>query len=182
MAGPIQVIAPGLLGYFQVKSQGRNPNDLLEAVQPSLEMRDWYFQARTIGEREYFNGTLPTTNVLVTANTGTTQPFIVGTANAVVSPGQLIYVDFMTADVQITTAADTIKGALAMSNQNGQNVVQLGPEVADVVTGHQRIWTCRADRGFWMHSGDKFLLQVLDITSVGGLTVALKFRGTVIPI
>lgn len=42
---PIQLFPPGLLGFFQIKNEGRNPASLINQVQPVLEARDWYFQA-----------------------------------------------------------------------------------------------------------------------------------------
>lgn len=46
MAGPVQVIPPGLLSFFQLKTMGRNPSDLVESIQPNLDMRDWYFASK----------------------------------------------------------------------------------------------------------------------------------------
>lgn len=48
MGGPVQVIPPGLLGFLQLKQQGRNPAELLESLYPVLELTDWYLQARTL--------------------------------------------------------------------------------------------------------------------------------------
>lgn len=45
MSRPIQVIPAGLLGFFNLKNNGQNPVELLEVVQPQLDMRDWYFQS-----------------------------------------------------------------------------------------------------------------------------------------
>lgn len=42
MSGPIQLIPPGLLGLFQLKTMGRNPSELGEQVIPTLEMFKWY--------------------------------------------------------------------------------------------------------------------------------------------
>lgn len=47
MSGSIQVIAPGLLGFLQIKSAGQNPSGLLDDIRPTVEMRDWLFEART---------------------------------------------------------------------------------------------------------------------------------------
>lgn len=43
--GPIQLIPPGLLGLFQLKQMGRNPDQLGEVVLPTVEILDWYRQA-----------------------------------------------------------------------------------------------------------------------------------------
>jgi len=41
----IQVIPPGLLGYFNIKRNGINPDTLVGQYSPSIEMRDWLFHA-----------------------------------------------------------------------------------------------------------------------------------------
>lgn len=43
---PIQLIPPGLLGLFQLKQEGRGIVELPDVLQGTLELRDWYFQAR----------------------------------------------------------------------------------------------------------------------------------------
>lgn len=45
MGKPIQIIPEGLLGMFQIKNAGRNPQELIETIQPSLEMLDWYMSS-----------------------------------------------------------------------------------------------------------------------------------------
>lgn len=45
MPGQIQVIPPGLLGFFNIKRDGINPSQLLDQISPSLEMFRWYMQA-----------------------------------------------------------------------------------------------------------------------------------------
>lgn len=41
MSGPVQLIPPGLLSFFGVKTLGRNPDQLIDNYQPSVEMLDW---------------------------------------------------------------------------------------------------------------------------------------------
>lgn len=43
--GPIQVIPPGLLGFLQLKTSGKNPEFLDDTISPTLDVTDWYFQA-----------------------------------------------------------------------------------------------------------------------------------------
>lgn len=45
MGKPIQIIPEGLLGMFQIKNAGKNPQELFETIQPSLEMLDWYMSS-----------------------------------------------------------------------------------------------------------------------------------------
>lgn len=44
MSRPIQTIPFGLLGYLQLKNAGQNPAELVDTVQPVLEMREWYYE------------------------------------------------------------------------------------------------------------------------------------------
>lgn len=46
MSRPIQVIPPGLLGFLQLKNSGKSPVEFPEVLQPVIELRDWYFEAR----------------------------------------------------------------------------------------------------------------------------------------
>lgn len=46
--GPIQVIPPGLLGFLQLKSSGRNPTQISEELRGVLDLTSWYYQARVI--------------------------------------------------------------------------------------------------------------------------------------
>lgn len=57
-SGPLQIFPPGLLGFFQIKNDGRNPNVLLEALQPTLDLTEWYLWAAF--ERHTGTGALST--------------------------------------------------------------------------------------------------------------------------
>lgn len=46
--GPVQVFAEGLLGFLQLKNQGRNPHNLSYDLQPHLDIRDWMFSTREV--------------------------------------------------------------------------------------------------------------------------------------
>lgn len=43
-SGPIQVSPSGLLGFLNLKNSGRNPDVLNESVQPTMDLREWYFE------------------------------------------------------------------------------------------------------------------------------------------
>ena len=73
MAGLVQVVPPGLLSLFGVKTSGRNPDELGSQLGPSVEMLKWYLLAESkwmdFGTRvpaAGFNGT--TLNGIVPAN------------------------------------------------------------------------------------------------------------------
>jgi len=123
-------------------------------------------------------GSAPATPVVTTGTGAGIQAFNIGGVNQVVPNGQAWYIDMMSASVAITTAADTIVMSLCISNNLGQNTLQVGPPSSDVITARARVAICRSDRGFWMHPGDKFLLMIHDILSVGGYSPTLRFRAT----
>lgn len=71
MAGPIQLIPAGLLAYFDLKNAGRNPGELVESLQPTLSMFDWYMLNKR--EQLQFNHV----NLVGPALTGSFELFIV---------------------------------------------------------------------------------------------------------
>lgn len=46
MSGPVQLIPPGLLSFFGVKTLGRNPGELVDNYQPSVEMLEWMMSSQ----------------------------------------------------------------------------------------------------------------------------------------
>lgn len=44
-SGPIQLQPRGLLAFLQLKNQGRNPANLVDSIQPTFDILDWYQQA-----------------------------------------------------------------------------------------------------------------------------------------
>lgn len=171
---PIGLIPTGLLGFLQLKQLGRLPDGLMDSVQPSLDMRDWYFQSR----RETaltFNGTIPsnTTSAVgeVTFSAGGT---------VVVPAGEYWYVESMTVPAIISAAADTIRYAPDYMPASGINDrVQVGPDVSDVVSATVVRNVCaKADRGFWMIPGDTPSAHVFDIKTAGTVSLFLTMRFT----
>lgn len=49
-SGPIQTFAPGFLELLQLKNRGRNPAVLLDSVQPTIDMLQFYLQAQITSE------------------------------------------------------------------------------------------------------------------------------------
>lgn len=45
MSGPVQLIPPGFLGFMQLKNSGRLPSELVDQINPTFSMLDWYMQA-----------------------------------------------------------------------------------------------------------------------------------------
>jgi hypothetical protein len=48
MAGPIQIIPRGLLGFLNLKAQGSNPSQLIETVQPTYDIAPQYRESQAV--------------------------------------------------------------------------------------------------------------------------------------
>lgn len=44
MSGPIQTLPAGFLSLLQLKNMGVNPSQLIDSVQPSFDMMEWYLR------------------------------------------------------------------------------------------------------------------------------------------
>lgn len=142
--GPLQLIPPGLLGFLNLKSNGDNPHSLLAEYRPTLEMRDWMFQAK----QEDINGT---GLVLVTGNLGTRTAFAVPLQ---VPQGEWWYVHSAMASSAGLPAADLIAGAIGWVVGNPGNFANhiVGP-VETVAGAANKVELFRSDRGFFMPPG-----------------------------
>lgn len=178
--GPIQVIPPGLVGLLQLKQFGRLPDQLQGSVQPVLEMRDWYFQARRQGELSLW-GVVPQTAALVTASGAAVFEFSANIAGGAQVPlGQTWYVEQCAVNAALV-AADNVRFTIVTHDSTGHNVVQVAPDYQDTTTARARLATVHADRGFWLGPGDTISLQTLDIVSVPGIAFFLHVKATVLP-
>lgn len=177
--GPIQLIPPGLLGLLQLKQAGRNPSDLLETVQAVIEMRDWYFQSRTVDATTLIGGN-PSINITVPGN------FAFTTNPALVPNGQWWYVTDFTVDALIATAADSIRLAACWMPNNALAPVQrylLGPDANDIVSARaNRHVMAKADHGIWLPPGSSLGVEVFDVLTAGNITVTAHVRAVVLPI
>lgn len=112
----VQVLPPGLLGYLQLKNLGQNPRSLIDAYQPTIDLRDWLLQAnyRTLDRTVL----LPNNTVGIN---GTTVPIIVPDTEwwfvheAYLQTATLIATDTAAAGIGFTlpAAAPTFLGMLA---------------------------------------------------------------------
>lgn len=170
MAGPIQTIAPGLLGLLQLKQTGKNPETLAEIVAPVIEMRDWYMQARNLDDISLLPGVTLSVNV-PTAGKGN-----YGYANAVVPNGQIWWVThyWIVADL---LAAETIRLAPCLLRANGNLVGLSCNDVNDVVTARVRGIVTTAIN-FWAKPGDQFGVRVFDSLTAANIAVAAGIRAT----
>jgi hypothetical protein len=179
--GPIQVIPPGLVGYLNLKQFGRLPDVLSSTVDPSLEMRDWYFQANVLYTVQLCGAT-PITPNFVTAGVDFFR-FQVGGVDFAVPKGQAWYVDLASADAALAAAGDTMQACLVKQDASKTSILQLGPVQPDVVSARAgRLLTVRSDRAFWMFPGEFFGIQLMDQVFVTNTFFSLSVRATLLPI
>lgn len=133
MSGPIQIIPPGLLGYFQLKNRGRNPTDMPETLFPMMDLLEWYLHAN--GEQ------LATLSFSIPATGSDSQPF--AGLGGIVPNGEWWYVHYMCAFSAPLLAADTVEKlqcAVIVSDPSPQTIL-LGQASNQTMTGaNKRQW------------------------------------------
>lgn len=176
--GPINLIAPGLLGLLQLKQFGKNPDELAGVVQGTIELRDWYMQARIEDEVSLFGSTPQ--KLLATASPGL-GIFTAGGVNCTVPNNQAWYVYQLNVAANLL-AAETIRFAPALQRAPTGQQFQIGPDVADVVTVRARTISAEILAPFWVRQGDTFGVLTFDDLTAANITVSLFLRAVRIPI
>lgn len=167
MAGPIQVIPPGLLGFFQLKTGGRNPTDMSETLQPVLECFDWYMQARG---GDYTND-VGVPNRLCNA---------IGTFGYTNNPiqvpdGEIWWIlEYSTRTATLAAAeAITLCPAYLRPLVGTQSLYKLGVSTS---AGPGQFCTSYADKQFFLPSGSELGFAVEAIATVGTINVIGSLR------
>lgn len=182
MAGQVQVVPQSLLGFLQIKSQGENPNRLLTDITPTVDLTEWWRQARIEDTPSLFPGGEPQ----IVRNTPSA--FIQlqsGGVGCVVPPGQWWYVDQLMILIAFGAAADyaRFQGAVNTFSAGAPNQwYSVTPEFNDVVTARVRVaQTPPMLRGFWAPPGTQFGVTVFDAATAGNLTFAMNIRAVRLP-
>lgn len=173
MSGPVQVFPPGLLGFLQLKNAGNNPSDLSNQISTVIDARDWYFQARMLDALNLFGAT-----GAVNVNAAGLVQFPVFTAPQT----SWLFVDNFSA-VCALLAAEYIRAApvlITFPGVTGQQQLQLGDDVNDVITARARKWSCRSG-GFFMPPGSILGLQVYDVVTAGNISVTPMIKAALLP-
>ena len=174
MPGAIQTLPPGLLGFLQIKNSGANPSDLSQQLVATLELRDWYFQARMLDANNLFGGN-PSVNAALGVN------FF---ATMIVPNNAWLYVDSYDIVCSLL-AADFIRAAPCLytfPGLTGQSQLLVGPDVSDVVTARARQWQAGSwPRGFFAPPGSQFGFRVFDFTTVGSISVTGMIKAALLP-
>lgn len=180
--GPIQVVPPGLMGILQLKQTGTLPGWLAQSVQPIIELRDWYFQARRVDEQTLF-GSLPVTSPNLATGSIGIKSFVtlVGNNPCQVPQNQTWFVENMTVFGATAAAADSLSFACGIEAPQG-SFEQLGNVFIDQLAGaRQRTMFAYNNRAFWAGPGDVFAVLVTDVVSAG-IQAQCRLRATVLPI
>jgi len=177
--GPVQVVASGLTGFLQLKQGGVTPGWLDQTIQPSVDLRDWWFASRRVDEL--------TLNIATSTSAITTVGIhsfnVGGVGNATVPQNNLWWIDWWEVACTTALAADIVNWSVVLANNSFTstmtltNPVQIGGG-ARVVTGHSQACT---SRGIWAQPGDNLCFFVNDISSAG-ITFAQRVRATVLQI
>lgn len=175
MSGPIQVIPPGLLGFFQLKNMGRNPSDLVDSVQPSLEMFDWYMQARA----EYVG--LGNTGGVPNATT----QFRALAPAVFVPDGEFWYIVTATLISSVLVAGDSYIACIAMRDPTSGFIhvprAQQGITMSDAIAGANTQGLCSAQDWF-APSGVEIGVFLSRNLTAATITYSLSATRVVLPV
>lgn len=145
--GPIQLIASGLLGFFQLKDQG-NPKVINDDVQPSLDLRDWYFMSE-------MEAAAAAATAAINPNTVGWAPFTTPAAGIAVPQGEVWYIHNFTVSINLPLATDLAIVKPAMLWRPGTANVAILDNTASPNPGGPTAgaaYGCSA-RNFWAPSG-----------------------------
>ena len=175
MAKILQV-PQGLLSLLALKEQGQNPNELANAVAPSLDLRDFYFARNSQTELGLFGGA-PATAALVTGGHGSVG-FLVAGVVCTVPQNETWWVTDYVCQVQSIPAADTVR-MQGMFIVPGAGAYSITNDVADVVTARARtLYTPKMTRSFFAPPGSQFGVNVFDILAGVNMTITMTMRAT----
>lgn len=174
--GPIQTLPQGLLGLLQLKQQGSNPSQFVDAVQGTFELFDMYAQSRLL-DVSGANAAAPSPKPAVNVNTAGAKGF--GANGLIVPQGQIWYVYQYTLQCSLL-AAEYIRFAPVLYPAPGSlDIVTLGPDYNDVITARARFALVGNTAPFWATSGASLGFAVYDIVTGGNINVTANMRAAV---
>lgn len=174
-ARPIQVIPPGLMGFLQLKNQGTNPEDFPGVLQPVMELRDWYLQARS---QNFLNAAATTT---FTTGIGTSG-FTTGAGNIIVPDQEWWFVHQYSLTAGLV-AGDTLNALLpvlitprlGVQHRHQVGRMQTGPQ-----TGANALVAALGE-AFWAPPGSELGFTYAGVAAVN-ISVAGYVRYTPLPV
>jgi len=178
-SGPIQAIPAGLLGFFNLKNVGRNPAVMPDTVQPTLELRDWYFESLAVFDLEphsiTFNPALGVTGF---------NPYTLATVNMSVPENEFWWVEQLSLRAILGAATDKLSFAPAYRARplGTQDIVLGQPSEYFVGDGTGGAYAAVTASGFFLPAGAQLGIWIQKIASAGTITVDSTLRYTPLPI
>lgn len=169
--GPVQRIAAGLLGFFQLKDQG-NPTVIGDMLQGVLELKDWYLE--TASEIPVVS-----TRSLATLSSGFFG-FNAGGGAIVVPQDEWWYVENFTVYAGLPAATETLSLAPALRYTTASQDFILGAPSRAVTGGNQAV-AALAEK-FWAPPGSELGAFIVQAASATTLTLVGAIRFTRLPI
>lgn len=177
MGKPIQTIPQGLLGLLQLKQTGANPSDLLETVQPTVDLTNWWLQRQEVD--------------IALVQSGFTNPVVINAAGigvfglaALTVPGNDTWlVTNLTILASLLATEDLVVSGGFTFPGSGSAVYELGPALVEptdsTARARQVTWSAR---GFWLQPGARPQVIVHDIKTAASISVVMGIRGVIVPI
>jgi hypothetical protein len=173
VAGPIGTIPQGLLSLLALKETGKNPSQLLDSVQPSFDLVQWYLTRIELTERALFGGA---PSVTFASGAHGQVAFTFGGNNCVVPNNQIWWVSHMQVDGTLL-AAESIRLACDIITPNISSWLA-GLDYNDVVTARARDFAAFSQSGFWAPPSSIFGVRVFDVLTAATVTVGLTVRAS----
>jgi hypothetical protein len=177
---PIQIIPPGLLGALQLKQDGRGIVELFDTLQGTMELFDWYMQARAEWR---------TTLTGLTINASGRLTFAAFSPNSIVVPDrEYWYVEQYSITALPQPGAGTavlnhFATAMVQQATGTQRPLSLGDAINGEVIDTANHLAVVAARGFFAPSGSILGFSYGCAVSAGGTIDFNAFlRYTVLPI
>lgn len=169
--GPIQRIASGLLGFFNLKDQG-NPGVIRDALQGTLELKDWYFET---------SSEIPAVISSIAVSPATSGFFPFNTNPLTVPQNEWWFVENFSLYAALPLGTDSFAGQPAMRMPNTSQDFVLTPEMPATRTGPNQAWS-NAAFGFWAPPGASLGVYIGQCASATTVAVNGGIRFTRLPI
>ena len=177
MYRPIQIIPPGFLGFFNLKNEGKNPDELPSLLTPTIELRKWYLNA-TAQKMSATDATRSFANNL--------DGFAIPSANVITVPdGEWWYVHNLLGYAVLPAAAnEAVQFGMCWVEPNNFLDYEVFPPSSPLLTSSatvtRRFFSIAAD--FWAPPGSVFGWYVNTAETATSISAALNGRITPLPI
>ena len=163
--GPVQQIAHGLLGFFQLKSQG-NPTVISDMLSCSLDLKDWYL--KTAADVAAVQSTVSLANNSTGFFGFTTQPLVV-------PQNEIWYVHRYSLVAGMPLITDTIqfRPAARYTTASQDFILGGGSDIAGYAGTKGNLAACGLATEFWLNPGYTLGVFIENLTTASPtLTVA----------